>query len=187
MGFFLVKCYVWKGINTKTNLEFSYSFDRLATAGRGFRSWDYLFNQRYWRLLYVYCKVHSQCLTIIHNWNASFIVNQGWKWEYSDLMGQFGITGLYELNTVFVCIVINCLQLFQNSRTWGALVIIWNSKFQLTNLKNLIKWIITYKRTQLNVQLHWWALEESSCQQFQSHLEVIHRDLEPIRGFLPLS
>lgn len=46
-------------------------------------------------------------VTIKHDWNAGFIVYEGWEWEHADFMCQFYIVGFDKLDIVFVSVIVN--------------------------------------------------------------------------------
>lgn len=64
-------------------------------------------------------------LTIIHDRNACLVVDQGWECENTNFMGQLDIVRLDKLYAMFIGIIIDVFQLFQNARACFTVIIIY--------------------------------------------------------------
>lgn len=67
----------------------------------------------------------DEVLTVIHDWNAGLIVDQGGESKDADFMGQLNIIGFDKLNAVLVGVIVDVFQFLQNIRTRFAFVVIY--------------------------------------------------------------
>lgn len=63
-------------------------------------------------------------LTVIHDRDASLVVDQSWECENTNFVGQFHVIRLHELDSMLVGVIVDVLQLLQNIGAGFALVII---------------------------------------------------------------
>lgn len=123
--------------------------------------------KRYLRLL---SPDYFSNLTIKHNWNSSFVVDQSREGENSNFVGQLDVVCFDELNVVLVGVVVDCFEAFKDGWARFASVAICEISSNHLNYSTNYHKSQAYRRIQPSAQCHWSKLEGFVDQLIQSCL-----------------